>query len=258
MGADPDVLDAGEAWFERPTPVGVVRARFARAAYVDFGGELLAVGDGALPPGPIHLRLRRLPSLTVGQRFRVVIDSRHCWRPTAIDPHGLVRHRDMARATLGRIPSPFGGGLTRRVQAMVDAGAVVELAGLIGGRGPGLTPAGDDVLAGILVADALGPDRFRADRPAAAVAAPTSDVAQAFLRWAARGRSIEPVHRLLAAVAAGDADAAARAMQAQAAVGATSGCDLAFGLRLGLGLGQPDRSTLATSTPGPRASVFDT
>jgi Protein of unknown function (DUF2877) len=254
--ADLDVVDAGEAWFERPARIGVVRACFARAVYVGFGADLLAVGDDALPAGPLHLRLRRFPPLTVGQRFDAAIDPDRCWRPAAVDPRGLVRHRDIVRATLGRISSPFDGDLTERVEAVLHAGGIVDLARLIGGRGQGLTPAGDDVLAGIMVADALGPDRFPTQRSAAATAAPTTDVARAFLRWAARGRSIEPVHVLLGAVATGDADAAGRALRALLAVGAMSGSDLAFGLRLGLG--QPDRSTLATSTPGPRASVFDT
>ncbi len=65
----------------------------------------------------------------------------------------------------------------------------------------------------------------------------TTSVARAFLHWAARGQSIEPVHDLLAALAAGDWDAAAADIGVLGGLGHTSGADLAYGLRLGLDVG---------------------
>jgi hypothetical protein len=66
-----------------------------------------------------------------------------------------------------------------------------------------------------------------------AARARTNDIARAFLLWAARGQSIEPVHRFLAAVAAQDEQAARSALADLLRVGHTSGADLATGLRLG-------------------------
>jgi hypothetical protein len=107
---------------------------------------------------------------------------------------------------------------------------VSQLAGL----GPGLTPSGDDVLAGILLVASLtgrfSPSQLRA----AADTDRTHDISRSFLRWAANGHSIEPVHDLLFAVAAGRPTH--QAEQAVAAIGATSGHDLLLGLRLALSL----------------------
>jgi hypothetical protein len=135
---------------------------------------------------------------------------------------------------------------------LVADGDLVGVARLIGGRGPGLTPAGDDVLAGILVVSALRADPVDPEiRAAAAVAQPTTAVARAFLVWAARGLTIAPVHELLAAIGRGDIVAAGRVLDRLRAIGATSGTDLAAGLGLAL-----YASTRTTSTSGPRASVL--
>jgi hypothetical protein len=97
---------------------------------------------------------------------------------------------------------------------------------LLGGLGPGLTPSGDDALAGIFLATRLrGPETER-HLVDLATRVDTHEISRAFLTWAARGHSIEPVHRLLA----GDGSAAADLL----AVGHTSGADLALGLQWGL------------------------
>ncbi|MDQ1426756.1 MAG: hypothetical protein QOK39_232, partial [Acidimicrobiaceae bacterium] len=95
-----------------------------------------------------------------------------------------------------------------------------------GGLGPGLTPSGDDTLAGILLAARLRRPEAEDHLVALAKTVATHEISRAFLLWAARGQSIEPVHRLLA----GDATAA----RDLAAFGHTSGADLALGLRYGL------------------------
>jgi hypothetical protein len=278
-----EALDAGDGWFELPSPAtGVLRAVFGRAAYVDFGDRLLAVGDAGVPSGPLHLRVRRLPMLVHGERVTlaesvaelcgirytsaahswgwegvITLDGAARWRPAPVDAGGLARHAGLARAVLGGLRPALAGPILERVRGLVAAGDLVGAAHLLGGRGPGLTPAGDDVLAGILIVAAVGPDPVDAAvRAAAAEAAPTTDVARAFLRWAARGQSIAPVHDLLAAIAAGEPVAARRALERLSSIGASSGSDLAAGLGLALAAGQG--STRTTSTSGPRASVFET
>ena len=122
--------------------------------------------------------------------------------------------------------------------------AVEALAGL----GPGLTPAGDDVLAGVLlVARARGGPAAEPALVHAAAEARTNDVARAFLAWAARGQSIAPVHDLLTAAVTSDRAGATSALRRLLAVGHSSGADLAFGLRLGLGLGLGLRFAVATT-----------
>lgn len=104
------------------------------------------------------------------------------------------------------------------------------------GQGPGLTPLGDDVLAGALVT--LRARRAAAAGPlAAAVAtlagARTTFVSAALLHHAARGECVPELTALLAAI--GHDEPLDRALCALLAVGRTSGHGLAHGVRAGLG-----------------------
>ena len=99
------------------------------------------------------------------------------------------------------------------------------------GRGHGLTPTGDDVLAGILLVAAIDP-RWRDALADLARAARTTRLSRAFLRWAAAGQSIQPAHALLDAAASGDQAGMRRAAASLAGVGATSGRALAAGIAL--------------------------
>jgi hypothetical protein len=117
---------------------------------------------------------------------------------------------------------------------------------VLGGWGPGLTPAGDDLLAGVLlVARVVGGPAAEEDLRAVAAEVRTTEVARAFLVWAARGQSIAPAHEWLAAVAAGDGVGARRALERLHRVGADSGRSLAAGLALGVG--QLPRSATQTA-----------
>ena len=117
----------------------------------------------------------------------------------------------------------------------VDAPAV---AGLVG-RGPGLTPAGDDALAGaLLVAHALGAGTDLADAVRARLHATTA-VSAALLDAAADGYAARPVVTLVDAAVANRPDAVARALPAVLAIGHTSGADTVTGIHAAL-------ATLAT------------
>jgi hypothetical protein len=119
----------------------------------------------------------------------------------------------------------------------VRAGDVEDLARLLGGRGPGLTPAGDDLLAGLLLAARA---RWGSSAEARLVTAVgqvrTTRPAQAFLHWAARGQSLAPAHDVLMALADGDSGDMAGDMAGRrlAAIGASSGRCLLAGLRIGV------------------------
>ena len=98
------------------------------------------------------------------------------------------------------------------------------------GRGQGLTPSGDDALAGILlVSHAVG----RAAPLAAAVRsrlAATTAVSAALLDAAADGYAAPDVVALVDAALAGDDAGVSRALPAVLAIGHTSGADLVAGI----------------------------
>jgi hypothetical protein len=130
-------------------------------------------------------------------------------------------------------------------QATVEAGVaelgraapldgLAAVARSLGGLGPGLTPAGDDALSGVLFAlrALAGPTVEQALRSVAR-SVRTGEIAAAVLVAAAAGAHIEPVHDLVTAAAAGDRRAAEAAAAALDRYGASSGADIAYGLRLG-------------------------
>lgn len=207
--------------------VGVHRV----AAYLRFPAGLVALTSGLALRGPLHLRVAVLPVLRVGER--VSTDGTTLRGPTS---GGSTWSVSLAAPTwTGALPShtPPGGRTLGRtcVPPREPVCELGELAARLGGRGPGLTPAGDDVIAGALLAAraARGPEGEPALR-AVAASVRTTEVAAAFLAWAARGQCIEPAHDWLLAP---DAAARARAERRLVAVGASSGAALLAGLRLG-------------------------
>ncbi len=212
---------------------GRVVAVYRAAAYLRFPGGLLALTSGRAPSGPLHLRVAALPPLAAGdvaeidpaglrgRNWSVPLEA-----PTWI---GALPHRVALPHPLPRYPTGTGeavGGLLR-------AGRIDTLAARIGGRGPGLTPSGDDTLAGVLlVARARWGPAAEPGLVAVAGSVMTTDVAAAFLSWAARGQCIEPAHSWLAALAGGDRARAARALVRLEGVGASSGHALRCGLEL--------------------------
>jgi hypothetical protein len=113
-----------------------------------------------------------------------------------------------------------------------SAKSATDLAQRLLGVGPGLTPAGDDVLAGLLVG--LWSFSQRAEPLRLAVLASlarTTDLSAALLRCAARGESIPQVNQLLRTMSGsaqqGQLD---RALDDLVRVGHTSGTALAIGI----------------------------
>jgi hypothetical protein len=109
----------------------------------------------------------------------------------------------------------------------------VEAAALLG-LGPGLTPAGDDLVAGILLAlHDLG--RGDVARPLAEfmleeAGSRTGTISRAHLACAAAGEGAAAVHAALAAVWSADPSSMAAALDAAAAIGHTSGWDALAGI----------------------------
>jgi hypothetical protein len=236
-----NVLDVGAAWAAVPDGSGAVRGSFSKAVHLDVGGVLLVVVGPTVPPGPLHLRVEQLPGVADGTPAAVSA-GRLTLGPFAADVARAPRWTAPAVARLlpattipGAQRSALAGEreLLAGVIALIARGDLDALAARLGGRGPGLTPAGDDVLAGIvLTLHARGFDEARLRRAVEAVR--TTDLARAYLLWCARGQCIAPAHDVLRAVAHRDAGALAEAAARLAGLGASSGTDLLLGLQLAL------------------------
>ncbi len=129
------------------------------------------------------------------------------------------------------------------------ARAAREMAGL----GIGLTPAGDDFLAGVLAAlryhgrsrgRAVVPKTFLEDL-AASLSPRTTPFSGFLLCCAARGLLARPMADWLAAVHAGEADKAAGCVSGMAAMGHSSGLDTFLGMLLALQILMGERPWIA-------------
>lgn len=208
-------------------PAAAVIATFAKAAYLRFPGGVVALTAPGVYRGPLHLSSPIDPlSLKVGATFVVP----HEWRETLTVWRGGTPDLDAfdvrQLVPIARHSALLTPQYRDRWRAASEQDDLSAAARLLGGLGPGLTPSGDDALAGMFLATRLRwPDR-EDDLVALARQVATHEISRAFLGWAARGQSIEPVHRLLG----GDVAAGAEL----AACGQTSGADLALGLAMGL------------------------
>lgn len=234
---------------------GRVWAAFRRAAYLRTDRGLVALVPPGSHAGPIHAVLADpLPPLEVGTAVRVEADR-------VLVGESLVIDLSASEAWSGAHPAPGALGRERRLASRSVAAAaarsalllppwrarcagwstalaerdIARVAGLLGGVGPGLTPSGDDALAGVLfVARCLWGATAEQHLLACIVEARTSEPSLSFLVWAARGQSLAPAHDLLLAAAAGRVEDASRSAARLAQVGASSGADLCLGVQLGL------------------------
>lgn len=220
---------------------GTVVAVFSKAAYVRLPAGLVALTTFEAPSGPIHARGRfPLAGLAAGDAMAVDgsiagqdLAGAEIWRGALPSAGDLEAGAGVALEVLDQAPpsalDAYGPQVARAAEHLAAghlAGVVQALAGL----GPGLTPAGDDALAGILILEHV----WRGQPPADAQTAATNEIAQAFLRWAAAGQSIAPVHRFLMAAAGKDGARATAALADLCRFGQSSGADLALGLRMAL------------------------
>jgi hypothetical protein len=185
-------------------------------------GDEVRVGDGAV----------RLPGVTI----RAV----RSWRPHTV-PRATA---SLCAGPLAGLPLAWRSPARAVGEALLGRGrsaySLADLVGTLVGAGPGLTPSGDDVLCGALLALRLHPrgsehlvaDLWRAVQPRLTT---TTSLSAALLREAADGYAAEPVVRLLEQLASlgtpyGCAAPVAEAVDAVLAIGHTSGADLLGGL----------------------------
>ncbi|WP_440064206.1 DUF2877 domain-containing protein [Streptosporangium sp. OZ121] len=198
-------------------------------------GDEASVGDGSIDVGRLSLRAHRW------------------WNPAP--PLGAVDVARLARSLPAmaelcerspRRPGLEGNGAAGLLAQGCAEGSLLKsvvAAEQLVGLGPGLTPSGDDVLAGLLVAlrhlgGAAGAGRavWLAGWLAAAVTfdvrGRTTPISAALLHCAARGEASGEVLAVLRGMAGRQSLEAALHRLLQ--LGHTSGADLAWGLRIGL------------------------
>jgi hypothetical protein len=219
--------------------VGAVELVLSRGAYLRLERDWLMVAEPSAPFGPLSLAvhgLRRL-ELSPGLPVRVTADqlilgeqaistermrerpltSIACERAAPIQ--AITAAAGAARASLPSAPALLYGGL-----AALAAGRLRDGVRAIAGLGEGLTPAGDDVLAGYAA-------WFGAPGLLSALAAQrSSPLGLAYLHCAERGELPDAGARLLAAVRGGSLESVRAAVPCVRRWGATSGVALGWGI----------------------------
>jgi hypothetical protein len=241
-----------DAWTPRR---GVVHSVFAGAANLRFGPAWWTLLAADRPDQPSGIRLApdtpHLPPIRPGSPVHVraghlragdaVIDCRAAarWAPGAwpVAAAGIeARLRQLELAAARRA----WAGAAAMAEAVCDAlddddddDALATTARRVVGRGPGLTPSGDDVIVGLLTALGMHrvADRERLAHAVAPALPTTTDLSRHLIEEAALGLPGRALHELGAALRSGaNFDGAIRRALD---TGATSGADAAVGLIAG-------------------------
>jgi len=232
---------------------GAVELVLAHGAYLRLGGDWLLVSEPSVPLGPLSIavdglgQLELAPGLPAAVRDqRLLIGdgalslermrTRRMLPLSSRAPASAAAIANAAAAALVALPSvPM---VLERGLAALHGGAVLEAVGLLAGLGPGLTPAGDDVLAGYAASrmmlrgarSRLGPALDDPVPLSTLAAERSSALGLAYLRCAERGEVAEPAARLLHAIHTGSASSARVAAGQLRAWGASSGTAIARGI----------------------------
>lgn len=244
---------------------GEVHSVFARAANLTIGSRLwtlLGRAQGDLPCG-IRLGLKTLEALRLhrGEPVHIragymsfsartpplVVDCRAVprWSPAAVGPLAPGLKDRLAFLSNRARPRAWQDSAAMAAAVMDclrhDPARLEPVLATVIGSGPGLTPAGDDVLVGILAVlstPAAGPAGAAA---ATAIAATllsllpaTTSVSGHLLEQAAGGLFARPVADLISALIGRNVGAALHAaIKRVMAIGATSGADICMGILAG-------------------------
>ena len=252
-------------------------ARFRRALNLIVGDTVIALVIPELGNGPFHLVVDHLPppltgglhpiwweaeTLHIGPWVLHYTQTIRIWEPQPdwsqirIGTRQRQRFHDavesVTRAKMvtltgsaGAIASQLTGSVEPLAEAVVslDLPGVCSAAGTLCGLGPGLTPSGDDYLAGALLALWAGHHPHRYELCSAireGTAGRTTTLSQAFIAAAARGEANERWQTLLSFLGAQPAESRELTQQIERAVssistyGATSGMDMLAGFEAGL------------------------
>jgi hypothetical protein len=225
---------------------GAVELVLSGGAYLRLADDWLLVTEPGAPFGPLSLAVSGLEpgALHPGQLVRV-LSERLVIGAQVVSLERVRERRPAAGGGPGGAPaaggsasSPLGGvppaGLAPGLRALAR-GRLVEGVVLLAGRGDGLTPAGDDALAGYAAW------RHAAGRPVAVspfANGRSSPLGLAYLRCAELGELPDGGVALLTALHSGDRAAASAAALTLRSWGATSGAAMAWGLAAGAATGE--------------------
>jgi hypothetical protein len=234
---------------------GTVELAFGPGGYLLLGEQHVLLAPARSPLGPLSVLVAGLArgdlvpgdpaevaadgTLAIGSSLRIDLSAARpaaqprapgepAWPPPgparqAREPAQARAALDAALATVAPAPAELAPGL-----AALTAGDLPAAVAWLAGRGDGLTPAGDDVLAGFAAW------RWAAGEPVVLDAERCAPLGRAYLRCAERGELPQPAAAVLAAIRAGDSRAAARRARGLAAWGASSGAALLWGLAAGV------------------------
>jgi hypothetical protein len=235
---------------------GAVELAFGPGGYVRLGEDRVLLAPARSPLGPLSILVAGLArgDLVPGDRAIVAdgalvagglrVELAGAREPPAPRAGRLRPRWRAALAAALEVVAPAPAALAPGLDALAagdSAGAVARLAG----RGDGLTPAGDDVLAGYAAW------RWARHVPVALPAADCAPLGRAYLRCAERGELPQPAAAVLAAILAGEPPAAARRARRLADWGASSGAALLWGLAAGATATERPRPAPTCSSPSP-------
>ncbi len=268
-----DLIAAPLAGLRSRDAAGTVLASFERSAYLDLDGHIVAAASSELDPGPLTIGVSGFSAVrTVAPGERVVLrDGRlrigravvdlggaRVWDPTlpqlprdlAPDAMRGVReavvnelHAHASRSSVvtrdGLVEALASGlaAIAAFLSGESNPGAAAHaVAARIAGRGPGLTPSGDDLLTGIVyaitlwptMADAAGGASRVRDLLVSAAVPHTTRISAAYLEAARQGWASEPWHALVRGIGQGPG-AARAAVRRLLLIGETSGADALTG-----------------------------
>src|SRR3954470_13416513 len=227
---------------------GEVCAVFRRSFYLRFSNERYAcVGDTSLGRGPLNALVAELALPAIGEHIALSTARAQIWMPSPLPQPAMPDVRALQRAASGRVPREGLGSLvvdqhnslSGHAQPALDAlerwlvgNALDDVAEMLIGLGPGLTPSGDDYLGGMLIAlhaferraQAQGLWRWLEPRLKR-----TSAISAAHVTAAAAGEGHEALHACLVALCDRSADWT-RTLEEVAKVGHVSGWDALAGI----------------------------
>jgi hypothetical protein len=226
--------------------LGAVQVVLSAGTYLTLDEDWLLVGEPAAGAfGPLSLAVDGMAQLKVAPGMPVEVSGRQLIvggvpislervreRPSPRVGRGAVAGPDAITcavdAVFAELP-PVSPVLRRGVDALA-AGALVEAVALLAGAGEGLTPAGDDVLAGYAGWHASCGDLDQSPALSVLAAGRCSPLGLAYLRCAERAEVPAAAARLVDAIRRGSPDEVRLAVPGLRQWGASSGLALGWGV----------------------------
>jgi hypothetical protein len=219
---------------------GTVIARFERSFYVATGGGLACIGAPGLGRGPLNVLVHELDVLPkLNERLSCTTNETRFASGLSFPIQGAVLWRPVPAPAFRRGALPRIKRIFPRQSAALGTwiaqgakGSAPEEAATLVGMGNGLTPAGDDLIGGALIALRTVGKRRTADQLAKwalrLARARTNRISYAHLTCAASGQGHEALHLALNAILSGQRNLE-KELSALKQIGHSSGMDALSG-----------------------------